>query len=637
MTMSPSLDRSGPGPGLRRLAGRLAGLGAALLAAAVFSAGAEIPCVWSGIERIVAVGDLHGDFENFVSILKEPKVGLVDEGLHWIGGRTHLVQIGDMLDRGDRAKDILDLLMRLEKEAAAAGGMVHVLLGNHEEATLTGIALSYPGYVYVEQFFDFLPADFKKAREKEFMAQRSPEERARIRDLGLDLRKDAAWRDFWDQILERSRRSKGLDEAGQAYTENFNATYGQWLLKKNAVIKINDIIFVHAGINLRYSMRQLTAINDAFRFELGVISSRHFTAHALGAGFQARVVYDPESPLRVRLDEENTTKDQMDKILANLGAGRMVIGHNFLTSEESRSPVVPSGNVVPLFGGRLWMIDTGIGYTLYGGRLYALIIKDGEFDHFGESGESEPAPAEEPARTAEGPRNPDEIEKYLRSAAPLFVIPGGAGRTDPWKIRLDLDGVKRWGQFKYIDRPRPAQLADSYRYELAAYALSKHLGLGVVPPVVGRTINDTAGALQIFVEDAFRESDRKSRNAEVGDPKAFEEAMADLKVFLSLVNDRCDAERDRDILIQRETGTVFAVDFSQAFDPKSGEGPGCVILRCSRALYRTIQHWDQGRVDLLLGPHLNAEELRALRSRVTSILETINELIATKGESAVLF
>jgi hypothetical protein len=67
------------------------------------------------------------------------------------------------MDRGDRAKEILDLLMRLEKEAEAAGGKVHILLGNHEEATITGISLGCPDYVSAKQFVSFLPEDFRKA------------------------------------------------------------------------------------------------------------------------------------------------------------------------------------------------------------------------------------------------------------------------------------------------------------------------------------------------------------------------------------------------------------------------------------------------------------------------------------------
>jgi len=609
---------------------------AALLASALLCSAADIPCIWSGVERIVAVGDLHGDFDNFVTILKKPKVGLLDEDLHWIGGKTHLVQIGDILDRGDKAKEIFDLLMRLEQEAAAAGGMVHVMLGNHEETTLTGIALSYPEYVYVDQFFAFLPEAFKTAKEKDYLARQSPEEKARIKAQGLDFQKDDGWRNFWEKILEKSKRARGLDEAGLAYTGNFNETYGKWLLKKNVVIKINDVIFVHGGINLQYSTWKLKDLNDTYRLELGAFALGPLNPQLFGHRFRPQLVYNSQSPLWLREDEHNTSQEQMDRILANLKASRMVIGHNFLMSGDSRSPVAPMGDVVPLFGGKLWMIDTGIGYTLYGGRLFALIIKDGEFDHYAESEEATAAGPEE-RQAREGPGTPGEIEKYLRAASPLFVIPGSAGRTDPWRVRMDFEGVKRWAQFKYIDRPRPNPIPDSYKYELAAYALSKYLELGFVPPVVERTINDYPGSLQIFIENAVRESDLKRQNARPDNPKALDEALADLRVFINLVYDRCDIERDRDVLIQRGTAKVYAVDFSRAFDTRSETVPGCEIVRCSRSIYRKLQGWNQDEVRVLLGPYLNEEEMRALQARVGSILWMIKKQIEMKGESAVLF
>lgn len=619
-----------------RGSGRLVFLGGTLLVFGLLAPAAETPSVWSGVERVVSVGDLHGEYDNFVQILQSPKVGLVDENLSWIGGKAHLVQMGDVLDRGGRAKDILDLLMRLEKEAAAAGGMVHVLLGNHEEANLIGIALAYPDYVYVDQFFAFLPDSFKKRRENSYLAQRSSEEQIRIAAQGLDLRFDAGWRDYWEKILAECKRAKGLDEAGQSYTENFIHTYGKWLLRKNAVIKINDVIFVHAGINLQYSTRKLEEINETYRFELKIFARRPFNPKHFNQRFQPRIVYDPQSPVRIRQDEQSTGQEEMDRILANLTARRMVVGHNFNTSRDNLSPIVPAGDIDPLFGDKVWMIDTGIGNTLYGGRIFALIIDHGEFDHYTELGESLPAVREVPS-ASEALKDPGEIEEYLRSAVAAFVIPGGAGRTDPWKVRMDRGGIVRWAQFKYIDRPRPAAIPDSYRYELAAYAIDKHLGLGFVPPVVERAINDYHGSLQVFVDGAIRESERKRRSVILDDAEAFDEAMADLKVFINLVHDRCDVERDRDILIQNGTGKVFAVDFSQAFDPKADPIPGCDILRCSRALWQKLKNWDLDEVDRLVGVYLNGEELRALHARVGATLGVIRKQIEMRGESSVLF
>ena len=87
-------------------------------------------------ERIVAIGDIHGNYDGFVSILQ--RAGLVDDETRWIGGDTTFVQTGDIFDRGIEVFEVLDLLMRLQKEAEAAGGKVIVLLGNHEGMNLVG-------------------------------------------------------------------------------------------------------------------------------------------------------------------------------------------------------------------------------------------------------------------------------------------------------------------------------------------------------------------------------------------------------------------------------------------------------------------------------------------------------------------
>ena len=86
--------------------------------------------------RVVAVGDIHGDFSSLVTILQH--AGIIDDQHRWTGGNTTLVQTGDFLDRGPKARDVMDLLMGLEKQAAKQGGEVVVLLGNHEIMNLVG-------------------------------------------------------------------------------------------------------------------------------------------------------------------------------------------------------------------------------------------------------------------------------------------------------------------------------------------------------------------------------------------------------------------------------------------------------------------------------------------------------------------
>ena len=592
---------------------------------------AQTPYEWTGVQKIIAVGDLHGDYENFLLILKNPKVALIDDDLRWIGGKAHLVQTGDIMDRGDDASKILDLLMRLEKEAEAAGGMVHVLIGNHEEATITGISLGYPDYVSPKQFVSFLPEGYRRTREKQYISRLPADEKARVQALDGDLDQNPALFNFWAGVLDEIRKG-GEPLAALAYIENFNWTYGKWLRRKNCVIKINDIIFVHGGINLEFSSWKLKELNEFFRIELGVYILHPKDPRLGGEPFTPRLIYNPQSPVWFRQDEV-TSQEEIEQILSNLGAGRMVVGHNFLGSGGG-SPIVLSADSVARFEGKVWMIDTGIGYSDLGGILYALIIEDGNFDFY--AGSAVPAaPSSEESPTNNGPQTPEEIEIFLRESTPLVVVPGAAGRTDPWKVRLEWNGVARWALFKYINRSRPAPIPDSFHYEIAAYELDKLLGLDIVPPAVPRTIKETAGSLQMFVENTIRESDRKREKVSPPDPEAFEQTKAELKVFENLVYDAC--ENDKDTLIQKETGKIFRVDFSEAFAPESITIPGCDISRCSRRLYQKLCDWDEEKITTLLAPYLSEEEIRAVHARRGAIVRLIQELIEVRGESEVLF
>ena len=89
---------------------------------------------WEGVERIVAVGDVHGRYDQLISILEG--TALVDGDSKWVGGKSNLVLCGDLVDRGPDDRAILDLVRRLQEEAKSAGGAVHALLGNHEVMNL---------------------------------------------------------------------------------------------------------------------------------------------------------------------------------------------------------------------------------------------------------------------------------------------------------------------------------------------------------------------------------------------------------------------------------------------------------------------------------------------------------------------
>src|SRR4051794_25783393 len=84
----------------------------------------------AALERLVAIGDLHGDLAATRRVLR--LAGAIDAKDAWIGGSLLVVQTGDAVDRGDDDRAILDLLERLKGEAAKAGGELMAMSGNHE-------------------------------------------------------------------------------------------------------------------------------------------------------------------------------------------------------------------------------------------------------------------------------------------------------------------------------------------------------------------------------------------------------------------------------------------------------------------------------------------------------------------------
>ena len=159
--------------------------------------------------RVVAIGDVHGAFDQFVEILQT--AGLIDAKRQWIGGTTVLVQTGDVFDRGPKVRDALDLLMRLEDEARRAGGRVEALLGNHEVMNL------------LHEFRDVSPASYAA-----FADARSESRRQRAFDDYVKLVKqratpgEAPARDAW-----MASHPPGFLEYVEAIGPR--GKYGRWL------------------------------------------------------------------------------------------------------------------------------------------------------------------------------------------------------------------------------------------------------------------------------------------------------------------------------------------------------------------------------------------------------------------------
>lgn len=163
---------------------------------------------YNNVSKIFAVGDAHGEYDEVIHLLQKAKI--IDDDLNWIWGDGHLVFIGDLFDRGDKVTELLWFVYNLEFQAENAGGKVHLIFGNHEAMV----------------FFD----------DRRYLAP-----------------KYKYFLDYYNFTLPSVLNEKTV--------------LGKWLLSKNTVIKINDVLFVHAGISPKMNAMNLSMdqLNDTIR------------------------------------------------------------------------------------------------------------------------------------------------------------------------------------------------------------------------------------------------------------------------------------------------------------------------------------------------------------------------------------
>lgn len=319
-------------------------LAGALLAAAVPSS-AEDSCNVQGVARVVAIGDVHGAYDNFVKVLQ--MTGLVDEQARWIGGGTHFVQTGDLLDRGTRTREVLDLMMRLEKEAQEAGGRVHALLGNHEVMNMMGDLR----YVVAAEYEAFRSSRSEALRESflDSVVDRASA-RARSRRQAFDARAYRA------SIEEQA--PLGYVERSQAFSSD--GQYGKWLRERDAVARIDGVVFLHGGLSPKVAKLGCETINKTVRREItrDFGKTKEDGSRTLSSG--------AEGPLWYRglaSEDETTFTPALDGILSAMKARALVVGHT----------VTVDGRIQRRFGGRVILIDAGMS-PAYRGSLAALEI-----------------------------------------------------------------------------------------------------------------------------------------------------------------------------------------------------------------------------------------------------------------------
>jgi hypothetical protein len=304
----------------------------------IHTAGAFGQDSFNGVGRIVAVGDVHGGLAELVSVLQS--AGVIDQKNKWIGGTTHLVQTGDCLDRGADSRKVLDLLITLEDQARKAKGRVHSLIGNHEAMNLYGDLR----YVSAGEYNSFKSSESSELRDRAYDTIADP-----------NLKNDAAYKKKW-----YDEHPLGWVEHRQAFGPD--GRYGKLIRQRNAVIRINDYLFLHGGISQKFAGIPLTDLNKRIRGELQDFNK-----------LQGGVAMDQDGPLWYRglaSEPEAPLGEFVDSVLKAFGVNHIVLGH---------TPT--AGAVTPRFGGKVILIDVGLskGYNdspacllVDGGKPYAI-------------------------------------------------------------------------------------------------------------------------------------------------------------------------------------------------------------------------------------------------------------------------
>ena len=336
----------------RRFLALLGGLIAAVMTM-LPAASAKTP---APIHRIVAVGDLHGDYSAWRDIALAAR--LIDTRGRWAGGRTVFVQTGDVPDRGPDSLDIILDLRRLQVEASHAGGKVITLVGNHEAMNVTGDLR----YVSAGEYAAFADAGSERLRDRTYALNRAAIE-ADYRSRTPALTDDAV------RLAWLAATPLGMLEHQAAWQPD--GKIGRWVIGNPAVVLLDGTLFVHGGLSAAYAKVSLAEINRRVALSL---SKREIAVDS--------IINDPAGPLWYRgltvLPGDKPDPDagpapatalpveqELDLVLKAYGARRIVIGH---------TPIL-SGIKIQ-YDGRLVRIDTG-NSAVYRGTPSYLEIVDG--------------------------------------------------------------------------------------------------------------------------------------------------------------------------------------------------------------------------------------------------------------------
>jgi hypothetical protein len=583
------------------------------------SASAERVAVWewTGVSRVVAVGDVHGSYEKLIRLLKGAE--LVDEELRWVGAESHLVVAGDFLDRGP----------------GDAGGRVHVLLGNHEAMNL----LRDLRYVHRSSYLDFSAEEEKGDRRR-------------------------GWALFGAEGLGGKNPSDMLPTFNKRFPRGFfgrlkafnpDGEYGSWLVRQPAIVKINDVVYVHGGLTEELATLGIDGINrklgDDLRRHLrlreilekeGVVTPvmsyqelieatreaverrrRRRLSDAVretAAEFLETVgsdVLGARGPLWYRgnsWEDERLERGIIEQSLERVGAKAMVVAHSYTGGNR----------ITTRFHGRLFRVDHGI---LQSDRPLALVVERGQALVLDPLTKKLTKPIREPPPGVNGVAKTfavtdPELKEFLSQAEVIDSRYLGRGSTRPRLVVLEKNGQQRRGVFKTVESegdPSADEAADRYQHEVAAYRLDRRLGLHLVPVTVLRDLDGLRGSLQTWVEGAVDQEAAEAYELDLYKTEITGRQLALGEVFDALIGNQ--DRRASDVLCLVSGESLFLIDHSRAFSTSAElawkEGQG---LSLEPRLAERLRSLDRESLEEDLGELISDRQIEALLERRDKIL-----------------
>lgn len=262
------------------------------------------------------------------------------------------------------------------------------------------------------------------------------------------------------------------------------------------------------------------------------------------------------------------------------------------------------------------------------------------------------------ARPAGGARSsqflPDELsqremwEEFLVSAEIVGrrQLKGSEAVTEPWVLTLKKGDLTRRAIWKNA-QGRRGGFWEGWNYEVAAYLLDKHLGLGMVPPTVERRFDGEKGSCQLWIEDCMTLRDREEKRVKMPIVKVFGWNRA---TYIQRLWDNLIANEDRhmnQILITPDWRMVL-IDHSRSFrssarftkgllfTARNPDGPK-LMSELPRALVDKVKALDAASLRSATRDYLSEIEVNAVLVRRDLVLQEIDKLVKANGEAKVLY